>query len=417
MISYNIKEKIERHKILIANFNFLSIFQLAQLLLPLITYTYLIRILGKELFGVIVFAGAIAAYFILFINFGFNIAEIKEISVGRHDKNKVSEIISSVLTIKFSFALISIVTLICLVVFFDFFRKYHYLYLAYMCLLIDAAINPNFYFQGIEKMKFITILSLISQFFFTLLIFVIIKRPSQYILVPLFLSLGSLMESLAGLFIIFKKHQISFIFLPFNTLKKYLLESLPFFTSRLSVVFNQKTNVLLIGSFLGYNEIAYYDLAEKITNVMKIPFNILNQALYPNVSVTKNISLVKKVLKILILIYVLNYFSIYLWGKQAILLLGTEKLLPALKVLYIFGLTAITDLIVVFLGAPLLLISGFKKEFNLSLVYGSLFYLILVSILYLAKFIGLYQLVICSLLSSCYVLFYRAYYSRKFNLL
>ena len=315
------------------------------------------------------------------------------------------------------FALISITILLFLISFVNFFGKYYFLYLAYMGLMIDAAINPNFYFQGIEKMKFITVLSLLSQFVFTGLIFIIIRKPAQFNLVPLLLSMGSLVESIAGLYIIFKKHKISFRFLPFTVLKKYLQESLPFFTSRLSVIFNQKTNVLLLGSFVGYNETAYYDLAEKITNVMKIPFNILNQALYPNVSVTKNISLVKKILKFLIIIYVFNYLSIFLWGKQAVVFLGSEKLLPAVKILYILGLTAITELVVVFLGAPILLISGFKKEYNMSIVYGSLFYLLLIAALYLFHFIGIYQLVICSVLSSSFILICRVYYSRKFNLL
>jgi PST family polysaccharide transporter len=175
--------------------------------------------------------------------------------------------------------------------------------------------------------------------------------------------------------------------------------------------------VLLIGSFLGYNEVAYYDLAEKITNVMKIPFTILNQALYPNVSVTKNITLVKKFLKILLIFYIFNYLSIFLWGRQAVILLGSQKLLPAVNVLYLLAITAITELVVVFLGAPILLVSGFKKEYNLSIIYGSLFYCLLIAVLYIFNLMGLYQLVVCSVLSSCFILLYRFYYTRRYNLL
>jgi len=43
---------------------------------------------------------------------------------------------------------------------------------------------------------------------------------------------------------------------------------------------------------VGYTEVAYYDLAEKLVNVMKMPFNIFNQVLFPNVS-KQNIGLVK----------------------------------------------------------------------------------------------------------------------------
>jgi PST family polysaccharide transporter len=414
---YALNEKIKPHRVLISNFNFLSIFQFAQLIFPFITYPYLIRILGKELFGVIVFASAITAYFVLFINFGFNISEIKEISIYRNNRSKLSEILSSVLTIKIVLALFSIFILLSFISLFDFFSKYSFLYLAYSGLMLDAAINPSFYFQGIEKMKFITIFSILSQMIFTILIFLLIRSPRQYNLVPLLTSIGNLSGSLAGLYIVFIHQGITFKFSPLKTIKKYLFESVPFFTSRLSSVFNQKTNVLLIGSFLGYNEVAYYDLAEKITNVMKIPFTILNQALYPNVSVTKNITLVKKFLKILLIFYIFNYLSIFLWGRQAVILLGSQKLLPAVNVLYLLALTAITELVVVFLGAPILLVSGFKKEYNLSIIYGSLFYCLLIAVLYIFNLMGLYQLVVCSVLSSCFILLYRFYYTRRYNLL
>jgi PST family polysaccharide transporter len=413
----NLKAILKPHKILITNFNFLTLLQLTQLLFPLITYPYLIRVIGKELVGLIVYAGAITAYFTLFINFGFNISEIKEISIHRNNKPKVSEIISSVIVIRSAITIVSIIALILLVSVFDLFNQHKYLYFAYVGVMIDAAINPSFYFLGIEKMKFISIFSIIAKLIFVILIFVLVKVPEHYLLVPLFTSIGSLVGSFAGLYIVFFKHHIKFKFFSFQIIKHYMKESVPFFSSRLSLVFNTRTNVLLIGSFLGFKEVAYYDLAEKLTTVMKIPFNIINQVLYPNVSRTKNILLVKKVLKVLLLLYIIIYLTMLLWGKQAILILGSKELLPALKLLYILGLTSITELVSVFLGAPMLLISGYKKEYNFSIIYGSLFYFIVIGLLYSINNIALYQLAITAVLTSSFVLAYRLYYCKKYKLM
>ena len=200
-------------------------------------------------------------------------------------------------------------------------------------------------------------------------------------------------------------------------IKEVVINSLPFFSSRVSVLAINRTNVLLIGTFIGYGEVAYYDLAEKLVNVMKMPFNIFNQVLFPNVSKTKNIQLVKKVLIILLGVYILGYLSIYIVGESVVTLFGGENLMPAVNILYILGVSAITELVSVFMGAPMLLAMGFKKEYNYSIIWGSIFYVILLGVLYILGVISLYTLTISTVLSSLFIMFYRLWFCKKFNLI
>src|SRR5690625_6506566 len=58
-------------------------------------------------------------------------------------------------------------------------------------LLIPGRIMfPEWFFQGMERMRYITILNVISKFVFTLAVFVFIKEKSDYILQPLLTTLG-----------------------------------------------------------------------------------------------------------------------------------------------------------------------------------------------------------------------------------
>ena len=66
----------------------------------LITYPYLVDVLGKELYGVILSAQMLASYASLFIDFGSNFVCAKHVSINREDKNKLSEILSNVLAIR-----------------------------------------------------------------------------------------------------------------------------------------------------------------------------------------------------------------------------------------------------------------------------------------------------------------------------
>ncbi len=402
---------------MISNFNYLSILQLFQLLFPLITYPYLIRVLGKDIYGLVIYANTIAGYFLVFISFGFEISEIREISIWRNDKKKVSQIVSTVLTVKSFFALLSFIIFLTAVLLIPRLKEHKWLFFATFGFLIDSAINPRFYFQGIEKMKFITYLTLTSRLFFLISIFVFVVKPGHYVWVPALTSLGAITASIIGLYIIFAKHKLKPLRPDFSGIKETLKNSFPFFSSRVSVLAINRTNILLIGTFIGYGEVAYYDLAEKLVGVMKMPFNIFNQVLFPNVSRTKNIQLVKKILILLLGVYIVGYLSLYILAEPVIKIIGGTELVHAKFVLFILGVTAITELASVFMGAPMLLAMGYKKQYNESIIWGSVFYLCLVGCLYIFSLITIYFLTLSTVLASSFILIYRFWFCKKYKIL
>ena len=92
----NISDYIYRYKTLIENFGYLTLLQICNLLIPLVTYPYLINTLGKNLYGVIIYSQAIVSYLAIFVNWGFNISATKYISINREDSKKINEIVSVV---------------------------------------------------------------------------------------------------------------------------------------------------------------------------------------------------------------------------------------------------------------------------------------------------------------------------------
>ncbi|GEO11236.1 transporter [Segetibacter aerophilus] len=395
----------------------MSILQISQVLFPFATYPYLIRVLGKETFGLLTYSTAIIAYLIMFINFGFNISEIKEISIHRDDREKVSEIVSSVIAIRLLLLIVSILILLICLSTVSILKTHKLLYFSYLGVMINAAIDPSFYFQGIERMKFTTIISVLSSLLFLILIFLFVKNEGHVNLVPLFTSFGAFTGSAFGLYTAFKNDNLKFYFPHTKQIKAHIVESLPFFSSRLSVLLMEKTNTVLLGSFIGYTQVSYYDIAAKLVAALKVPFGIINQVIFPNVSKTKNIVLVKKALVILIIFYTFGYFSLYLLAPFLVVILGGHNVLPSTKVVYILGITLIIDLISTFMGAPMLLATGHKREYNMSIIIGSIIYIVYVFLLYLFKSIGLYQLTIATVCSGFFILLFRSYYCRIYKLI
>ena len=190
------KIRILRHnnKKIIENFSYLTLIQVFNLVLPLIIYPYLIKVLGKEVYGTIIFTQTVATYFTIFINFGFNIFGAKEIAINKENIKKTNEIFSSILTIKSIFWIISILILIISLFLLQIETDEILLYIFSFLICIHEVLFPQWFFQGIEKMKYNTIINLTIKILFIILTLFFVQTKEQYLLVPLLNSIGSTLE-------------------------------------------------------------------------------------------------------------------------------------------------------------------------------------------------------------------------------
>ena len=182
----NIVEK----KRFLGNFLSLATLQGLNYILPLLTLPYLVRVLGAEKFGLIAFATAVVGYFIVLTDYGFNFSATREVANYRDDKNKLVEIFSSVMIIKVSLLLISFIILLFLIFFFEKIGNDALLYVLTFGSVVGQVLFPVWFFQGVERMKYITIINIISKTIFTVAIFLLVKQTSDYLLVPLLTSVG-----------------------------------------------------------------------------------------------------------------------------------------------------------------------------------------------------------------------------------
>ena len=80
------KKTVKRHKTILENFSWVAAVEVFMLFAPLITYPYLTKILGMELYGLVITAQVLAGYATLIIDFGSNSVVAKHVSINRDNK-------------------------------------------------------------------------------------------------------------------------------------------------------------------------------------------------------------------------------------------------------------------------------------------------------------------------------------------
>jgi len=299
----NIELSADKRRLL-ENFFSLLVLQGANYILPLITLPYLVRVLGPEKFGLIAFAQAFIQYFNILTDYGFSLSATREVSIHRDNKEKLSEIFSSVMIIKFALLILSFMIMTIIVFSFEKFKKDWLVYYLTFGVTIGQVLFPVWFFQGMERMKYITIIEFSIRIFFIVLIFCFIHNVSDFWKVPLLRSLGYILGGLLSIWIVFKEFKINFAFK--INIDYFKRSNILFFSQASTTLFNEIVT-LLGGFFFNYMLLGYYKIAENLFVAIRNLFGICFRTMYPYFS--KNINeFEKSKKKVFISVLFLSFF-------------------------------------------------------------------------------------------------------------
>ena len=404
----------EKYGRLIENFFSLSILQGANYLLPLITLPYLVRVFGAEGYGQVMFAYSFIQYFVILTDYGFNLSATRSVSVNRENSAKISEIVCSVLIIKSIFLIVGF-GIMCGVVFsVPQFRTDWQLFLLMYGIVIGQAYFPIWFFQGMEKMKYITALNITARLIFTIFIFVLIHDRGDYLYYPILYSVGFITAGVISLYIIFRQFKVKPVIPSFKIIHGYFKESTQFFLSRASVSIYTASNTIVLGLFAGPVAVGYYASAEQLYKGMQGLFVPLTNALYPYTAKERNVVLFKKivtwaVLIMLVLAVVVVIFSEFITG-----LIFGNGFEPTSDLLKLFAPLALIVVVSVLLGYPFLAALGHAKYANYSVIAGAICHIIM--LLITIPILSIYSVAIITIITETIVLSVRIYGVKKHGL-
>ena len=358
----------EDKKRIISNFFSLAVLQGANYILPLITLPYLTRVLGVEYFGLLAFATATVGYFQIITDYGFNLTATKEISINRDDKAKNIEIFSSVMTIKIVLMILSFFMMTILIFTFKKFSQHWEVYFLSFGLIIGQVLFPVWFFQGHEKMKYMTYLNILAKSIFTIAVFIFVRKADDYWKVPLLTSIGFIVVGILSLIIIKKKFKVNFEFQSIDKIKYYLKDGWHIFISGIFTSFYTVSVTFILGIFSNNQIVGYYSLSARVVGVVSGIFSPLNGAIFPFISnlVKTSKEQAKSVIN-KILTYstgIMIFFStlIFIFAKTIVYILASPEYEKSINVLRILAFLPVILNAAIIITTNYLINFGFQSK-------------------------------------------------------
>jgi len=401
----------DKNKVIFHNFSFITLLQIYLMLVPLITYPYLIRVLGAELYGYVITAQVIASYFSVIVDFSFKRVSAKHISIHREDPRMLSEIMSTVFFVRFILWIVSLVFFLGLICFVDVFEKHFLLFLFSFGITFNELLFPQFFYQGIEKMKSITFINIIIRTIFLVLIFIFVTEQKDYYYVPLFSAIGYLIGGGISFYIMKYKYHLSFIKPKKTKIKIYVKEALPLFYTSIICTIKDKFSYIIVANVIGMSEVTIYDLGSKLVRLISKPSGIISMVLFPRIAKDRDVKLFKKGMLIstgvtLMFVILVNVFLEYIVGffmNESIDLFSIRLFLIAPIFLSIGGSIS-SNLMVAF---------GYNKYILYSIIITTVTYCSSLLVFYVFDYVTVSSMVMVAVIAYFTEFVYRLIKSKK----
>ena len=273
-----------RHNRGIVARNFISLASLDvfNYFLPIITFPYLVRVLGAEKYGVIVFATSFIQYFITITDYGFTISAAREVAVVRNNPRRLSEVVSSIVLIKVCLMLLCFMVMAVTVAVSPPLRALWKIELFGFGLVVANALSLSWFFQGVERMRYITALGLCAKICYTILVLTVIRHQQDYYLVPLLGSASEILAAVCGFLLAIRQFGLSIRVDSATEWRTQLKNGFHTFVSYVAMSSYSSTRTFVLGLLAGPKITGYYAIAERIGSMLQaFPLHAFIAAAYP----------------------------------------------------------------------------------------------------------------------------------------
>ncbi|MCC8197820.1 MAG: oligosaccharide flippase family protein [Tannerellaceae bacterium] len=271
----------------------------------------------------------------------------------------MSEVFSQVLISKILLMILSFIILLMIIYTIPYMYNMRVVLLATFLYIPGYIMFPEWFFQAMEKMKYITIMNLCSKLIFTVLVFLVIKEKQDYIFQPMLIAVGSTVSGMISLIVVFKTFGVVFITPTFKEIKNMLIKNWNMFLTLFLPNLYTNFSVILLKIYGGTTATGIYSSGNRFIILFDQLSLVLSRTFYPFLArrIDKHDLYVKISAGISILSCIFLFFSADLLIK----IFFTEEFQESVKVIRIMAITPFLLFLMNTFGTNYLVLIGKEK--------------------------------------------------------
>lgn len=356
----------------------LLMYQGSALLMPLITLPYIARVLGVVEFGRLGLCLAITQYFVLLVDYGFNLSVTAKVAKIQQDSYELTKVFFTTYYAKVLLLIVGMVIL-CLLSSFALIRDNIGLLACCYLIVIGNFLFPLWFLQGIEQMEVIANTNLLARISSIPLILLFVHTSQDVYKVALIQGFTSLMAAILALIRVYRLKLLTIHYMPrFAEVKATLQDSWHYFVSISSVSLYTNTNILILGLMANSTAVGYFAGVDKIKNAMlsvTVPFT---QAIYPKViklmqeNEEQAFLFIAKYLIVFGLGSLIYSILIFLCAPLIVMILLGKEYINAIQDLQVLAFLPFLVVVNNFFGTQIMLSKNKQKAFMVITIFGGL---------------------------------------------
>jgi O-antigen/teichoic acid export membrane protein len=330
----------------------------SQILFPLIIYPYTFKILEPEGIGLVSFAESLTQYLISFAAIGIPVYGVIETAKVRHDKKKLEKLFTELVLIQFVLTIFILLVYICFIFYIGKLAEHKLLYFISCGIILMSVFTVEWFFQGIEQFRYITLRAVLVRVLFVLMVFVFVKKREDVILYYGFTFVGAFLNSVINFSYTRKIVKINFAGL---SVRRHLKPLVHIFFSNVAISVYILLDTVILGFLANDEAVGYYATAMKICKIPLAFMTALSTALIPRISASFSSgdhlyirNLVRKSFAYIALLAIPIGVGLYLLSPELIQVLANQEFSPAISVIRVL--------------APLILLIGLSNLFAIQIL-------------------------------------------------
>ncbi len=255
----------------------------------------------------------------LFVDFGFSIAGTKIIAINNSDANQTVTNFWAIWIIQAAIFSISIIGVLFSIQYISFLNFYRHGILIACLSVLGFLLTPNWFFQGIDKVKILSTITVASKLITFPLFFLFINSSTDHRMALFLHSMSFMFAGISSVVLIFSKSAFrifNFRLLTIGNLKSILSQSWPIFLSNSAITLMTSGFTVVLGYYTTSFYVALYGAFDRMIQAFSFSIFVpVNQAFFPILSrLSQNdISRAKKIFKLLFSVLALVMIIFYLF--------------------------------------------------------------------------------------------------------